>query len=77
MNDNINHPTHYTNGPIECIDAIESALGADGFISYCQGNVMKYMWRWRDKNGIEDLDKAIWYIERMKKTLNNMRGGKS
>lgn len=72
MSDPVNHPNHYTSGTIECIDAIESALGADGFINYCHGNVMKYMWRWRYKNGIEDLEKAIWYMERMKNTLKKM-----
>ena len=66
MSDPVNHPSHYTIGPIECIDAIESALGAEGFLNYCHGNAIKYLWRWRNKGGIEDLDKAVWYIERMK-----------
>ena len=63
--DNVNHPSHYTFGGIECIDAIEAALGTDGFIGYCEGNVLKYLWRHRDKNGVEDLKKAMWYLDRM------------
>ena len=64
-NDTVNHPEHYTFGSVECIEAIRSALGDDGFASYCQGNAMKYLWRHRRKGGIEDLEKAKWYIDRM------------
>ena len=46
-NDTVNHPEHYTFGSVECIEAIRSALGDDGFASYCQGNAMKYLWRHR------------------------------
>ena len=53
---------------MECIEAIRSALGDDGFASYCQGNAMKYLWRHRRKGGIEDLEKAKWYIDRMIET---------
>lgn len=75
MSDSVNHPSHYTAGLIECIDAIESALGAVGFTYYCQGNALKYLWRWRNKGGVEDLDKAIWYIERMKSTVAQFTDG--
>ncbi len=61
----MNHPSHYTFGGIECIDAIEAALGREGFIGYCEGNAIKYLWRHRGKGGIEDLEKARWYIDRM------------
>lgn len=40
--DEVNHPSHYTNGDIECIDAIRAALGKEGFIAYCRGNAIKY-----------------------------------
>lgn len=50
---------------MECIEAIRSALGGEGFIAYCQGNVTKYLWRHRRKGGIEDLERAKWYIDRM------------
>ena len=66
MSDPVNDPSHYTNGPIECIDAISSALGHDGFLSYCLGNAIKYIWRAGLKgDGIEDLRKADWYINRV------------
>lgn len=65
MTDAVNHPAHYTMGDIECIDAIRSALGPDGFVHYCNGAALKYLWRWRHKGGVEDLNKAVWYIERM------------
>ena len=62
--DMVNHPPHYqSDNGIECIDAIRAALGRDGFIAYCRGNAIKYLWR--DKvNNVEDLNKAIWYINR-------------
>ena len=63
--DNVNHPDHYTQGGIECIEAIEAALGAEGFAAYCQGNVMKYLWRHRNKGGVEDLEKARRYLDWM------------
>lgn len=63
--DNVNHPDHYTSGEIECIDAIRASLGNKEFASYCKGNVMKYLWRYRLKNGVEDLKKAAVYLNRM------------
>jgi len=64
--DNVNHPEHYTAGKVECIDAIESAVeGLNGFEGYCIGNAMKYLWRWKLKGGIEDLEKSIWYTNRL------------
>lgn len=58
-------PAHYQQGSIECIDAIRSALGASGFCDYCQGNISKYIWRWRHRNGVEDLKKARVYLNWM------------
>ena len=60
---NVNHPSHYTQGGIECIKAIEASMNPKGFQDYCKGNVLKYIWRWRDKNGIEDLKKALVYLK--------------
>lgn len=66
MTDNVNHPPHYTTGKVECIDAIEAATtGLDGAEAYSTGQVIKYIWRWKRKNGIEDLQKARWYLERL------------
>ena len=62
--DNVTHPSHYTQGKVECIDAIEAATG-DGFTGYLTGNILKYIWRWKHKNGIEDLRKARWYLDRL------------
>lgn len=63
-NDVVNKPSHYTQGGIECIDYIKQVTG-DGFIGYLQGNITKYLHRWRDKNGIEDLKKAQWYLNQL------------
>lgn len=56
------NPAHYRQGAVECIDAIQSALGDEGFKAYCRGQVMKYIWRTNLKNGLEDLRKAQWYL---------------
>jgi len=63
--DMVNSPPHYTAGGIEAIDAIESALGPEGFLAYCRGNAIKYIWR-AGLKGVyrQDLRKAIWYLER-------------
>jgi hypothetical protein len=66
MSDNVNHPEHYTAGKVECIDAIESATtGLDGAEAYNTGQIIKYIWRWKRKNGTEDLQKASWYLNRL------------
>jgi hypothetical protein len=67
--DAVNSPPHYNQSGIECIDAIKAALGPEGFQKYCQGNVIKYLWRYKKKGGIQDLDKAVWYINRLKSEL--------
>ena len=70
MNDNINRPSHYRKNRIECIDAIKSSLG-DGYESYLVGNIIKYMWRYRHKNGLEDLEKAQWYLNKLISTIKD------
>ena len=66
MSDNVNHPPHYKQRDIECIDAIKSCLG-DGFKFYLQGSAIKYIWRHEHKGKpIEDLDKAIWFLNKLK-----------
>lgn len=70
LTDKVNHPTHYTAGKIECIDAIESAtVNLTGIEAVCTGNAIKYLWRWKHKNGAEDLHKAKWYINRLIESL--------
>lgn len=61
--ENVNHPYHYTQGGIECIEAIRASMPPEGFQDYCKGNVLKYIWRWRDKGGAEDLEKAKVYLQ--------------
>lgn len=64
--DNVNHLTHYTAGKVECIDAIEAAVtNLNGFEGVCVGNAIKYLFRWKLKGGIESLQKARWYIDRL------------
>jgi len=70
--DPVSHPAHYTAGKVECIDAIESAtVGLTGGAAYCTGNAIKYLWRWSRKGGVEDLQKARWYIDRLIETATN------
>ena len=70
--DMVNHPSHYTQGGIECIEAIRASMPPSAFQGYCKGNVMKYIWRASLKNGVEDLKKAQvylgWMIESMEKS---------
>ena len=70
MADIIHHPAHYTWRGRECVDHLRDWLGHAGYLAYLEGNVQKYLYRWQKKNGIEDLDKAIEYIELMKKEAN-------
>ena len=68
MKNMINHPAHYTGGGVECIDAIAAATAdLTGIEAVCTANAIKYLWRWKKKNGTEDLRKAVWYINRLLK----------
>ena len=61
---NVNHPDHYNQGGIECIDAMLSAYGNEAVTNFCICNAFKYIWRFRAKNGLEDLNKAKWYLNK-------------
>ena len=63
--DNVNHPKHYGNGNIECIDYIKDFLNPDEYQGYLRGNIAKYLHRFPYKNGVEDLKKAEWYLKRL------------
>jgi len=76
QSDMVNSPPHYNASGIECIDAIEAALG-DGFEFYLQGNIIKYLWRYRYKNGSEDLKKAKWYLDRLTEEVEGYYDDKS
>ena len=62
--DMVNSPPHYNKFGVECIEAIQSATG-EGYEYYLQGNIIKYLWRYRYKNGVQDLEKAQWYLSRL------------
>jgi len=64
--DLVNHPPHYTQGNIQCLDAMESAFGKEAVATWCKLNAFKYIWREEHKNGIEDIDKAIFYLNKFK-----------
>ena len=74
--DMVNHPKHYNQGGIECIDALKAAtVGKRGIEAVCVANVIKYLWRYEEKNGIEDVRKAKWYVERLLKELEEGQHG--
>ena len=64
--DNVNHPVHYTHGKFECIDVLDDITKElKGIEAICTANAVKYLWRWKHKNGLEDLKKAQWYINKL------------
>tara|TARA_Y100001937_G_scaffold127023_1_gene197883 strand:+ start:29 stop:487 length:459 start_codon:yes stop_codon:yes gene_type:complete len=63
--DPVEKPIHYAASSVECIDAIEAQLTPEEFRGYLKGNVAKYMWRERQKGGIESLKKAKWYLSKL------------
>lgn len=64
--DMVNHPPHYTQGGIECINAIAAAVtGLTGMEAVCTGNIIRYIWRWKHKNGLEDVKKCRWFIDKL------------
>jgi hypothetical protein len=63
--DLVNHPPHYNDGSIECIDAIEAQLTPEEFRGYLKGSIAKYNWRERHKGGTESLKKARFYLNRL------------
>ena len=69
--DMVNHPSHYKakNG-MEVIDVIEAfTANLEGYEATHTGNVIKYICRWKEKNGLEDLKKAQWYLNRLIKNI--------
>jgi len=63
--DLVNHPSHYTDGGIECIEAIEAQLSLEEYRGFLKGNCAKYIWREKHKGGKESLKKARWYLDRL------------
>lgn len=56
-------PDYYKQGAVECIEAIESMVGKEGYVGFLRGNILKYVWRYKGKNGVEDLHKAGVYLD--------------
>ena len=65
VEDLVNHPSHYTDGSIECIDAIQAQLTDEEFRGYLKGNIAKYIWREKHKGGIQSIEKGAWYLNRL------------
>lgn len=72
--DMVNNPPHYTQGGIECIDAMEAAYGTEAVIMFCMCNAFKYQWRFNNKNGREDILKCQWYQNKMVQLQNKLNG---
>ena len=65
----VNHPSHYNQGKTETIDILKEFLTEEEFIGFLKGNVLKYLHRYKYKNGLEDLNKASWYLDRLKEQV--------
>ena len=64
--DDVNNPSHYNYGKVECIEAIEESMTPEAFKGYLKGNAIKYLWRYeRKSNALQDLQKATWYLNRL------------
>jgi hypothetical protein len=74
--DMVNNPPHYNASGVECINAIEAATG-EGYEFYLQGNIIKYLWRYRYKNGVQDLEKASWYLDKLITEVEGLYDDKS
>jgi hypothetical protein len=68
--DMVNHPPHYNQGGIETIEAIKAALGY-GFNAYLTGNILKYLWRYNHKGGLQDVKKAQFYLNRLVQEMDS------
>ena len=64
MADNVNHPAHYETGKFECIDVMKETQGIEATMDFCVCNALKYIYRHRHKNGVEDIKKADWYLKK-------------
>lgn len=74
--DVVNHPSHYTQGEIECIDVIKEVTtecAPTQYAGYCLGNFIKYIWRCNHKNGMEDIQKGMWYLKEFIKECANAK----
>jgi hypothetical protein len=72
IKDSVN-PSHYKSGEIECINAIKASMSTIEFKGYLKGNVQKYLWRYDKKNGLEDLQKAQWYLNKLVSEISSVK----
>lgn len=63
-NDNVYHPSHYETGQFECIDVMVETQGVKSVKNFCLCNAFKYLYRTKRKNGVEDVKKAAWYLNK-------------
>lgn len=70
--DIVNKPAHYNQGGVECIEAIEASMTKEQFCGYLKGNTLKYLWRFENKNKVEDLKKAQWYLNKLIKSYEQV-----
>lgn len=69
-NDSVNHPAHYTGGKMECIDIVDVMTeDKQGLEAFCTGNIVKYLYRYNKKGGVEDVKKAEWYFKKLIEAL--------
>ena len=62
--DNVNHPSHYETGKFQCIDVMLETQGKEAVKDFCICNAFKYIYRHSKKNGLEDVKKAVWYLNK-------------
>lgn len=73
IDDVINHPNHYTAYSREVIDTMQGDMTPEEFTGYLKGNIIKYISRYQGKNGVEDLNKAIWYVTKLRDVVKDMK----
>lgn len=71
MEDIIYHPKHYETGNFECIEVMQEVFGSEAVKAFCKCNAFKYIYRMDRKNGLEDAEKAIWYLKKYKELENS------
>ena len=71
MEDAVNHPEHYNQNGVETIETIKNSMSQEGFRGYLIGNIIKYICRFPFKNGLQDLEKAKWYLDKL---IENVKG---
>lgn len=75
MNDVVNNPSHYCSAKYECIDIMLETQGIDAVLNFCLCNAFKYLYRHKKKNGIEDIKKCKWYLDKYIELFENKQNG--